>query len=106
MYQVRFHAKCHKNEKPSNQSTITVGDDGVTLNKPDKYVLAPENQVIKADDLQALNYVDNNYSFASGELDNNLLRTIFPDSSIAKSYAMSSTNCKTYLRCKEHSLYI
>ena len=95
--EVCSYAKCRKNEKPSNQSTIAVGDDGVTLNKPDKYVLTPENQVIKADILQALNSVDNNYSFASGENDNNLLSTIFLDSSIAKSYEMSSTKLQCLL---------
>ena len=42
--QVGSHTKCHKNEKPSNQSTIAAGDDGVTLNKPDKYVLTPEDR--------------------------------------------------------------
>ena len=96
--QVHFHAKCHKNEKPSNQSNIAVGDDGVRLNKPDKYVLAPEDQVIKAEILQALNYVDNNYSFASAENDNNLLRAMFPNSSIAKSYEMSSTKLQYILK--------
>ena len=61
------------------------------MNKPDKYVLTPEDQVIKAEILRALSYVDNSYSFASAENNNNLLRAMFPDLSIAKSYEISST---------------
>ena len=41
--QVRSYAKCHKNEKPSNQSTTAVGEDGITLNKLDKYVHTSED---------------------------------------------------------------
>ena len=96
--QVRSHAMCLKNEKPSKQSTIAVGDDGVTLNKPDKYVLTPEDQVIKAEILQALSYVDNSYSFASAENNNNLLRAMFPDLSIAKSYEISSTKLQYIIK--------
>ena len=88
--QVLSHAKCHKNEKPFNQSTIAVGNDDVALNKPEKHVLTPGDQVIKAEVLQELNYVGNNYFFASAENDNNFLRAMFPDSSIAKFYEMSS----------------
>ena len=77
---------------------IAVGNDGITLNKPDKYVLTPENQVSKAETLQALNYVDNNYSFASAENDNNLLGDMFPDSSIAKSYKMPSTKLQYIIK--------
>ena len=95
IYRVRSHAKCHKNEKPSNQGTIAVGYDGVTLNKPDKYLLTPEDQVIQAEILQALNYVDNNYSFASAEA---FLRDMFPYSSIAKSYEMSSTKLQYIIK--------
>ena len=96
--QVRSHAMCHKNKKSSKQSTTAVGDDGVTLNKPDKYVLTPEDQVIKAEILQVLNYVDNNYSFGSAENNNNLLRAMVPDSSIAKSYEMSSTKLQYIIK--------
>ena len=62
------------------------------MNKPDKYVLIPENQVSKAEILQALNY-----SFASATNDN-LLRAMFPDSSIAKSYEMPSTKLQYIIR--------
>ena len=89
---------CHKNEKPSNQSTIAVADDGVTMNKPDKCVLTPEDQVIKAEIFQALNYVDHAYSFASAENNNNLLRVMFPNSNIAKFYEMSSTKLQYIIK--------
>ena len=77
---------------------IAVGNDDITLNKPDKYALTPENQVSKAETLQALNYVDNYYSFASAENDNNLLGDMFPDSSIAKSYKMPSTKLQYIIK--------
>ena len=73
------------------QSIIALVDDGATLNKPEKYVLAPADQVIKAEILQALNYVDKNYSFDLAEDDDNLLIVMFADSSIAKSHEMPST---------------
>ena len=45
-----------------------------------------------------MNYVDNNNSFASAENDNNLLRVMFPDSSIAKSYEMPSTELQYLMK--------
>ena len=74
-------------------SIIVVGNDGATLNKLDKYVLILENQISKAEILQSLNY-----SFASATNDNNLLRAMFPDSSIAKSYEMPSTKLQYIIK--------
>ena len=93
--QVRSHAKCHTSEKPQNQRTFSVNSSGsLELQAKTNIQLCPEDLVIKAEILQALNFVDNNYSFASAGNDNARFKEMFPDSNIAKSYAQSETKMK------------
>ena len=49
-------------------------------------VLSTEDQVIKAETIQALDYAGSGYSFASANNDNEKFRLMFPDSDIAKAY--------------------
>ena len=53
--------------------------------------LTPEDQVMKAETLQALKVVGSNYSFASTTDDGERFRLMFPDSPIAAKYQQSRT---------------
>ena len=57
-------------------------------------LLTLENQVLKAETLQALDYVSSNYSFASAKNDSDKFKMMFPDSKIAQTYHQSETKIK------------
>ena len=58
------------------------------------FVLTQEECVVKAEILQALQYVENNYSFASAEKDSERFKAMFPDSKIAKHYRQGKTKVR------------
>ena len=53
-----------------------------------------EEQVLRAEVLQALQVVNSNYSFVSSENDNERFKIMFPDSKIAQSYRQSKTKVR------------
>ena len=98
--QVKSHAKCHKKSSTVSlpgQRTLVVNNSGssakVTLSKQPviKQSLPPEDLRLNAEILQALHYVDSNYSFSSASTDSNRFRMMFPDSKIAQSYSQGAT---------------
>lgn len=56
--------------------------------------MSMDDEVLRAEILWALKCVKSNYSFASNTGNNQLFSSMFPDSSIAKSYKMSETKSK------------
>ena len=77
------HQKLEK--KNLNQQKISVSK--VT----GKFVLTKEENVIKAETLNALHYVEANYSCSSATKQSLLYKELFPDSSIAQSFASSAS---------------
>ena len=57
-------------------------------------VLTHKDKVIKAETIQALDFIQSNYSFASAANDSEKFRIRFPDSEIAKSYSQGETKVK------------
>ena len=91
--QVRSHAKCHKKEFSTQRTFVTQNGESV-LSPKQKITLSPEDQVVNAEILQALQFADCNYSFASAKTDADRFRKMFPDSMIAKCYQQSATKVK------------
>ena len=98
--QVKPHqrSKSHKDKEnissgSSKQRTFIVGSKTVNLS-PGTFVLTLEESVVKAEILQALQYVECNYSFASAEKESKRFKTIFPDSEIAKNYRQGETKVR------------
>ena len=56
-----------------------------------KFVLTKEENVIKAETLNALHYVEANYSYSSATKQSLLYKELFPDSSIAQSFTSSAS---------------
>ena len=56
--------------------------------------LSVEEQVLRAETIQALTCVDSNLSFASANGDGHRFRTMFPDSKIAEQYSQNETKIK------------
>lgn len=78
----------------NKQQTFVVNTENATIQLPNTLVLTPGNKVLKAEILQALKYVNYNYSFSSATEDTAILKEQFPDSEIVKSYQMSETKLK------------
>ena len=57
-------------------------------------MLSLEDQVLRAETLQSLDYVSSNYSFASAKNDSDKFKMMFPDSKIAQTYYQSETKFK------------
>ena len=93
--QVKSHARCHKNKDDSSvtkQRTFVASEDqSMSLSSKKVITLPKEDQVVNAEILQALHFVDKNYSFASADTDSVRFEKMFPDSDIAKSYAQGKT---------------
>ena len=85
--QVKSHAKCHK-EDPRQQK-FRVENQTAVLQK--RIELSPENQVVKAEILQALHFAENTYSFSSAATDSERFQIMFPDSQVAKSFSQGKT---------------
>jgi len=60
--------------------------------------LTLEEQVIRAETIQALKCVDSNLSFASANCDGDRFKTMFPDSKIAEKYSQNETKMKYVLQ--------
>ena len=95
--QVKSHAKSksHNDNTPSaNQSTFVTENGKSQLSVPTKIMFSYEEQVLRAEVLQALQVVNSSYSFASSENDNEKFKIMFPDSKIAQSYRQGKTKVK------------
>ena len=78
---------------------FTTDKDDITLSNPKfPWVMSPEDKILKAEIVQALNYVESNYSYHSASNDNEKFRLLFPDSQIAEGYSQSSTKIKWFER--------
>ena len=60
--------------------------------------LTPQDQVVKAEILQALHMVNKNLSFASSKEDSERFHPMFLDSIIAKSYSISDTKSQYVIK--------
>lgn len=87
--------KRHMNRKCHIEKTVKNSAKSVDKNNNEAPVpittLTPQEEVLKAETLQALKVVNSNYSFSSTADDGDRFRAMFPDSKIAKNYKMSKT---------------
>ena len=68
--QIKSHENCHKpGQTLSNRRTFEAGQKGQISLSKSSFVLTPEDQVAKAEILQALRMVNKNLSFASSKGD-------------------------------------
>ena len=70
----------------TNSSTMSLSSSTITF--------PFEEQVLRAETLQALDCVCSNYSFASANNDKEKFKALFPDSKIAESYKQGETKIK------------
>ena len=82
----------------SSQSHFTASDGKTATLSKGSVILTNEEQVLKAEIIQALKIVDGNFSPASANGDGDRFRTMFPDSAIAKSYKQGETKVKYCLQ--------
>ena len=81
-----------KEKQLKNQATFSKStDDGVFTVKKQNFALRSDEQIMKADILQALKTVGSNFSFASANGDGDRFRQMFPDSKIAKGFSQNET---------------
>ena len=73
-----------------NQQKISISKVG-EIKLTGKFVLTKEENVIKAETLNALHYVEANYSYSSATKQSLLYKELFPDSSIAQSFTSSAS---------------
>ena len=97
--QVKSHEKCHKpGQTLSNQRTFKIELKGQISLSKSSFVLTPEDQVAKAEILQALHMMNKSLSFGSSKKDSERFRAMFPDSMIAKSYSMADTKSQYVIK--------
>ena len=97
--QIKSHENCHKpGQTLSNRRTFETGQKGQISLSKSSFVLTPEDQVAKAEILQALRMVNKNLSFASSKGDSEKFCAMFPDSMIAKSYSMADTKSQYVIK--------
>ena len=97
--QVKSHEKCHKRgETLSSKRTFEIGQKGQISLSKSSFVLTPEDQVVEPEILQALHMVNKNLSFASSKEDSERFHAMFPDSLIAKFYAMADTKSQYVIK--------
>ena len=104
MVEVESHqrSKSHKDREnisgfSSNQRTFAVGSKTMNLS-PVTFVLTQEETVVKAEILQALEYVECNYSFATAEKDSERFKAMSPESEIAKNYRQGETKVRYHIQ--------
>ena len=68
----------------NNQRTFVVKNGQTLLEAKGTLFLSSQDQVVKAEILQALHFASSNYSFANAQSDNECFSAMFPDSEIAK----------------------
>ena len=69
---------------------MTTNDNKISLGSHENILLSTEDQVICAETLQALHFVQCNYSFGSNKV-SNVFKQMFPDSKTAQSYKQEET---------------
>ena len=65
--------ECAENQVDENNNEANISE-----------ILTPQEEVIRAETIQALKVVNSNYSFLSTTDDGDRFRSMFPDSNIAK----------------------
>ena len=85
------HIIREKHKKNSNYPSVSVSPVNEADENNNVLKLTPEEEVTKAEILQALKVVSSNYSFASTVDDGERFRLMFPNSPVAKKYQMSKT---------------
>lgn len=81
--------ECSDNSKNISDNSININEENYENNN--QIELTPEEQVMKAETLQALKVVSSNYSFASTTDDAERFRLMFPDLPTAVKYQQSRT---------------
>ena len=94
--QVRSHISSpthlDKEKQLKNQATFCKStDDGVFIVKKQNFASSSDEQIMKAEILQAPKTVGSNFSFASANGDGDRFRQMFPDSNIAKGFSQNET---------------
>ena len=93
--QVRSHMSSpthlDKEKQLKNQATFSKSDDGVFIVKKQNFALSSDEQIMKAEILQALKTVGSNFSFASASRDGDRFCQMFPDSKVAKGFSQNET---------------
>ena len=75
-----------------NQATFSKSnDDGIFIVKKENFASSSDEQIMKAEILQALKTVGSNFSFASAYGDGDRFRQMFPDSKIDKGFSQNET---------------
>ena len=100
--QLKAHASAdsHKKKvqllagKTSQRVIVSTSRNNLSLSSTTSVLLTPEDEVVKAETLQALDYVSSNYSFVSAKNDSEKFRRMFPDSKIAEAYQQGETKIK------------
>jgi len=84
--QVKSHSRSdqHKKSETLYQSQRTFTTTGSLQSA--KFILTKEEQIIRAETLHALHYVQYNYSYSSSSAQSELYKEMFPDSVIARSF--------------------
>ena len=89
--QARSHARSGQHDKSEklykNQKTFTSSGSL----QAGQFILSQEELIIKAETLNALHYVQHNYSYASASNQSLLYKEMFPDSAIAQSFTCGSS---------------
>ena len=80
-----------KEKELKNQATFSKSDDGVFIVKKQNFALSSDEQIMKAEILQALKTVGSNFSFASASRDGDRFCQMFPDSKVAKGFSQNET---------------
>ena len=88
--QVKSHARSelHQREEKSFANQAVFSNNGKLSCK---FSLTKEEEVVKAETLHTLHFVDKNYSYSSSTQMSELYRIMFPDSAIAKSFTGGAT---------------
>ena len=97
--QVKSHEKSHKSgaiDRLLSQKVFVVGSSSseLTIAPSKSIILTSEEQILKAEVLQCLQFAEYNYSFASANSDGQRFRLMFPDFEIAKNYEQADTKIK------------
>ena len=102
--QVKSHAKGVKHQdkervrcEKTNHRVFVISSESEELTlstSKTNLVHTNEDKLIKVETIQALDFIQSNYSFASAANDSEEYRIMFPDTKIAKSYSQGETKVK------------
>jgi len=88
-----FHLKLLKSQRSQRTFVKSTQENAMIMSEPSSS-LTLEEQVIRAETIQALTCVDSNLSFASADGDGDRFKAMFPDSKIAEKYSQNETKMK------------